>query len=76
MIDCTLQHFNRCKEVAVKLESRCCYVHVVKSVETIHEGKVVRLWKGRIDSAILKLNRTSQSVIKRGKCMLIDDAML
>jgi hypothetical protein len=41
---CAQLHFNICKELGVKLDSKLWYEHVSKSVETSQGGKVTILW--------------------------------
>jgi hypothetical protein len=38
---CAQLHFNICKEIRVKLDNKHLYENVLKSVEIIHEGKVI-----------------------------------
>jgi len=41
---CAYLHFDICKDIVVKLDSKHLYDHVPKSIETSHEGKVTTLW--------------------------------
>jgi hypothetical protein len=44
MTECVQLHFNRYKEIGVKLDKKHWYQHVPRSVETTQEGKVTILW--------------------------------
>jgi len=39
MIMCAQLHFNICKQIGIKLDNKCSYDLVPKSVATSHEGK-------------------------------------
>jgi hypothetical protein len=47
---CAQRHFDICKDIVVKLDSRHRYDHVPKSVETSHEGKVTILWNQQVQT--------------------------
>ena len=71
-------HFNICKEMGVKLDSEHWYDHVLKSVETGHEGKVTILWNQQVQTDRTIRNNKPDITIrndKKGTCMLIDIAI-
>ena len=45
---CAQLHFNKCKEIGVKLDNKHWYDHVPNSVKTSHEGKVTILWNNQV----------------------------
>jgi len=54
-------HFNICKETGRKLDNKHRYDHVLKLVETGHEGKVTVLWNQQCEPTelLLTINRTA-----------------
>jgi hypothetical protein len=68
-------HFNICKEIGVKLDTKHWYEHVPKSVETSRGGKVTILWNQQIQTDRTIPNNKPDIVIcdyEKGTCMLID----
>ena len=41
-------HYTICKEMGVQLDTKHCYEHVPKSVETAQGGKVTMLWNQQV----------------------------
>jgi hypothetical protein len=79
VIVCAQMHFNICKEIVIKLDSKHCTVyHVTKSVETSHDVKGSILWnqQARTDRTIV--NNKPDIIIrdnKQGTCLLMDVAI-
>ena len=75
---CAQLHCKICKEMGVKLDSELWYDHVLKSVETGHEGKVTILWNQQVQTDRTIRNNKPDIIIrndKKGTCMLIDSAI-
>jgi hypothetical protein len=75
---CAQLHFNICKEVGIKLDNDYWNGHVLKSVETSHEGKVTILWNLPVQTdKTIRIGKPDVMVHDNGKgtCMLIDVAI-
>jgi hypothetical protein len=75
---CAQLHFNICKEIVVKLDNKHWYDRVLKSVETIREGKVIILWIRQMRTDRTIPNNKPDIIIhdnKKGTCTLIDVAI-
>jgi hypothetical protein len=76
---CAQLHFNICKELGVKLDSKLWYEHVPKSVETSQVGKVTMLWNQQVQTNRTIPNNKPDIIIRdneKGTCMLIEVAIL
>jgi uncharacterized protein YlxP (DUF503 family) len=71
---CVQLHFNICKETGVKLDNEHWYKHVPKSVETCHEGKVIKIWNQQVQTNQTIPNSKLDIIIhdnEKGTCMSI-----
>ena len=48
MTVCAELHFNKCKEMGVKLDNEQWYERIPKLLETGHEGKAAILWNKQV----------------------------
>jgi len=75
---CAQLHFVICNEIAVKLDKKHCYDHVLKSVETSREGKIAILWNQQVQTDRTITNNKLDIIIrdnKQGTCMFIGAAI-
>ena len=75
---CAQLHFNICKETGVQLDKKHWYGHVLKSVETSQEGKVIILWNQQIQTDRTIPNNKPDITIRdneQGTCVLRDVAI-
>jgi len=75
---CAQLHFVIRNEIAVKLDKKHCYDHVLKSVETSREGKIAILWNQQVQTDRTITNNKLDIIIrdnKQGTCMFIGAAI-